>query len=138
MWDVKSKWSFETFEGTTQHVLVHFHNEHNEFLFSEVKCLGHVFMHRTNNVQVTLYIHITSSTNKFFRQILIQVQSFIKCMNWVIQGSSSNSNFSTIEKDLVIMMRRKYQIMQQKKQLTTNTYIQCEEEIIIFDGNTRT
>jgi hypothetical protein len=35
-------------------------------------------------------------------------------MNWVIQGSSSNSNFSTIEKDLVMVMRSKYQIMQQK------------------------
>ncbi len=35
-------------------------------------------------------------------------------MNIVIQGSSSNSNFSTIEKDLVMVMRSKYQIMQQK------------------------
>jgi hypothetical protein len=35
-------------------------------------------------------------------------------MNIVIQGSSSNSNFSTIEKDLVMVMKSKYQIMQQK------------------------
>ncbi len=71
-------------------------------------------MHRTSNVQVTLYIHITLFANKFFLRILIQVQSFIKCINRVIQGSSSNSDFSTIKKDLVIVMRSKYQIMQQK------------------------
>jgi hypothetical protein len=35
-------------------------------------------------------------------------------MNRVIQVSSSNSNFSTIKKDLIMVMRSKYQIMQQK------------------------